>query len=139
MYKIGAILSGILIAVMVSINGVLDGYLGGFSTLVVFHFIGLCTLIVILMVKKEKIKLSKEIPFYLYLGGAIGVGMVFSNIVCFNALGVSLTLALGIVGQISFATLIDHYGLLGMTKHPFQKGKIIGFVIIFLGIVLMMK
>ncbi len=139
MYKAGAVFSGILIAVMVSINGLLDTYLGGFSTLVVFHTVGLITLIGILLIKRERISLSKDIPIYLYLGGAIGVGMVFSNIVCFKALGVSLTLALGIIGQISFATVIDHFGLLGMDRHPFQKGKITGFLIIFLGIILMMR
>lgn len=64
--------------------------------------------------------------------------MVLFNNLCFNKLGASLTLSLGLLGQSVAAVIIDHFGLFGMEKHKFQSGKITGFVLIFLGIAVMM-
>jgi len=137
MYKFGAILSGVLIAIMVTFNGLLDKSLGGFNTLFVIHIIGLITISIVMIIKRDKVKIDKSIPVYLFLGGAVGVLMILSNNVCFKALGVSLTLALGILGQMTFAAIVDHFGLFGMKKHRFYKKKILGFSIIIIGLGLM--
>jgi len=137
MYKVGAIFSGLLIAIMVTLNGMLDMKLGGFSTLFIIHIIGLVSISLVLIIKKDIVKIDKNMPVYLFLGGAIGVVMILSNNACFKVLGISLTLALGILGQMVSAAFVDHYGLFGMTKHKFHRKKIIGFLIIIAGLGLM--
>jgi bacterial/archaeal transporter family-2 protein len=137
MYQIYAVFIGLLITVMVTFNGILDSYLSSYFSLFVIHTVGLVTLIVILIVKKEKLKIKRGIPAYLFSGGAIGVVMVFLNNLCFAELGASLTLALGVLGQLVLAAFIDHFGLLHMSIYKFQKRKLIGFGIILVGIIVM--
>jgi bacterial/archaeal transporter family-2 protein len=137
MYQVYAVLIGFLITIMVTFNGILDSYLSSYFSLLVIHSVGLVTLLIVLMVKKEKLRIKGNIPVYLFSGGAIGVIMVFLNNLCFAELGASLTLALGVLGQLVLAAFIDHYGLLHMNIYKFQRKKLIGFGIILIGIVIM--
>jgi len=137
MYKASAIFIGILIAIMVTFNGILANYTDQYVSILIIHMVGFIALIIILILKKEKFKLKKDIPFYLFSGGLIGVFVVFLNNLCFNSLGASLTLSLGIFGQLVLACFIDHYGLFGLNIYKFKKKKIIGFFIILLGLVTM--
>ena len=137
MYKASAVFIGILIAIMVTFNGVLANYTNQYVSILIIHIVGLIALIIILTLKKEKLKLHKDIPFYLFGGGLIGIFVVFLNNLCFNTLGASLTLSLGIFGQLVLACFIDHYGLFGLDIYKFKKKKIIGFFIVLLGLVTM--
>ncbi|MBU3144273.1 DMT family transporter [Clostridium sp. CF012] len=139
MYKAAAVLIGILIAIMVTFNGVLANYTDQYKSILIIHVVGLIVLIIILLLKKEKLKFKKDIPIYLFSGGLIGVFVVFLNNVCFNSLGASLTLSLGIFGQLVLACFIDHYGLFGLNIYKFNKKKVIGFIIILSGLITMIR
>jgi transporter family-2 protein len=137
MYKVSAIVIGLLIAIMVTFNGVLANYTNEYVSILIIHIVGLVAIITILIWKREKLRLKKNLPFYLFSGGAIGVFVVFLNNLCFNTLGASLTLSLGIFGQLVLACFIDHYGLFGLNMYKFKKKKIIGFSIVLLGLITM--
>ena len=139
MYKAAAVLIGILIAIMVTFNGVLANYTDQYKSILIIHVVGLIVLIIILLLKKEKLKFKKDIPIYLFSGGLIGVFVVFLNNACFNTLGASLTLSLGIFGQLVLACFIDHYGLFGLNIYKFNKKKIVGFFIILSGLIAMIR
>ncbi|MCF7945065.1 MAG: DMT family transporter, partial [Spirochaetia bacterium] len=78
-------------------------------------------------------------PFYLYIGGVIGVLMVFGNNICFIQLGTSVTLAAGILGQSLASLAIDTTGFLGLPKYGFNKKKIVGLMLNLFGILLMVQ
>ncbi|MBU3093609.1 DMT family transporter [Clostridium sp. CF011] len=137
MYKASAVFIGILIAIMVTFNGILANYTDQYVSILIIHIVGLIAVITVLLFKKEKFKIPKNTPLYLFSGGFIGVFMVFFNSLCFNLLGASLTLSLGIFGQLVLACFIDHYGLFGLNIYKFKKKKVVGFFIIFLGLVTM--
>jgi len=139
MYKSSAVIIGILIAIMVTFNGILANYTDQYKSILIIHLVGLIVLIIILLLKKEKLKFKKGIPIYLFAGGLIGVFVVFLNNLCFNSLGASLTLSLGIFGQLVLACFIDHYGLFGLNVYKFNKKKIIGFFIILSWLITMIR
>jgi transporter family-2 protein len=137
MYKASAVFIGVLITIMVTFNGILANYTDSYQSLLIIHIVGLIAVIIILILKKQKIKITKDIPIYMFSGGLIGVLVVFLNNLCFNALGASLTLSLGVFGQLILASFIDHYGLFGLNIYKFKKKKIIGFSIVLLGLITM--
>lgn len=139
MYKASAVLIGILIAIMVTFNGILANYTDPYGSILIIHIVGLIGVIIILILTKQKFKLTKNIPIYLFCGGLIGVLVVFLNNLCFNSIGASLTLSLGIFGQLVLACFIDHYGLFGLNVYKFNKKKIIGFLIILSGLITMIR
>jgi len=129
---------GILISVMVAINGGLTVEYGIFSATVIIHLVGLIIITIVVRYKKERFFIRK-IPWYLYLGGAIGVFTTMANNIAFGRISVSAILALGLLGQSVTGLIIDQFGIMGMPKHPFSKDKLIGLTIILAGIVSMIS
>lgn len=137
MMQLISILIGALITLMITLNGSLSNSVGNYTASVLIHVIGLAAIIVIMLVTKTKMKFRNHLPWYLYTAGAIGIFTVIFNNLNFVTLGVSLTVALGLLGQSIASVLIDHYGWLGMEKIKFNQKKIIGLVLIIAGIVVM--
>ncbi len=137
MYKILAMLIGGLLATMVMINASLIDTIGTAGGLIIIHIGGLIASGVILLITREKINLKSELPFYYYISGAMGIFMVIVNSITFLKIGASLTIATTAIGQILISTIIDHYGLLGVNVNKFDTKKIIGFLFIFVGLVIM--
>ena len=137
MYIFLLLLIGILIAVMVAFNGELSGNIGNYSSLVVIHILGFITLLIIMIYKKIKIPFKMTLPFWLYSAGIISVGTILINNITYSKIGVSLPVALGLLGQSLTSLLFDHYGFLGMPKIKFNKKKIIGIIIIIIGLCIM--
>ena len=134
-----ATLVGVLLSFMVLTNGTLAGYLGNYPGTVVNHAIGLSIVLIILFFKKIKVTTLPGAPLYIYLGGGVGVFTVLFTNLAFNNLGMSRTLALGLLGQSIASIIIDHFGLLGMPKLKFNIKKSIGLSFVGLGIFLMDK
>lgn len=128
---------GALIAIMVMFNGTLSNIFGNYTASIMIHVVGLFSIILVLLMTKSKIKIHRKIPLYWYSAGAIGVFTVLFNNLSFPILGVSLTLALGLLGQSLASILIDHFGLLGMQVIKFEKKKCLGLLFIALGILMM--
>ncbi len=129
---------GLIIAFMVLVNGILANYTSLYLSNVIIHGFGLISIALFLLIGKHKIKNLKTVPLILYAGGLLGVSNVLLNNLCFSYLGVSLTLALGQAGQFLASTVIDHFGLFGLKKIPFNKKKVWGFVIIGIGLIITM-
>lgn len=137
MYNLLSLLIGALIAIMVSFNGILSGAFGTYASLVIIHIVGLITMIIVLIYTKKRIHLNTNIPWYLYIAGVISIFTVMFNNLSYPVLGVSLPLALGLLGQTIASIIIDNYGLLGMKKIKFNQKKIIGLLIIVCGVCIM--
>lgn len=137
MYKLLSGLTGILIAVMVAINGVLSQHIGNYTSTVIIHITGLICISFALIISKENFKLDKNISLYLYSAGAIGVFTVLFNNISFNNLGASLSLSLGLLGQSIASIIIDQYGLLGAKAVKFNRKKLTGLIIVTIGIIVM--
>jgi len=128
---------GGLIAIMILFNGTLSNAIGNYQSTVIVHLVGLIGIIMILIVRKSKVRFYKSVPLYAYSAGVIGVLPILFNNISFTVLGVSITLALGLLGQSLTSLVVDHYGLFNMTVVKFNKRKLVGLTIIIIGIVIM--
>ncbi|MDA3809099.1 MAG: DMT family transporter [Spirochaetaceae bacterium] len=136
MYKLFASLIGVVIALMLTVNGVLAGKVGTMQTLPFIHVAGLVSVSLLLIFRKEKVE-PRKIPLILNSAGLIGVFLVLLNNRCFESLGASLTLSLGILGQTIGSLLADSTGFLGVKKYKFDKRKYSGLFLLILGVVVM--
>lgn len=132
-----SIFTGVLLALMVSLNGTVGEAAGNYASSVIIHVIGLIGIIIVLIVTKSKLQNLKGIPFYMYTGGLIGVLTVIFTNISYSNLGASLTISVGLFGQLITSIIIDHFGLFNLPANKFNKKKIIGFSIIVLGIFVM--
>ena len=137
MYNILALLIGALISIMISFNSGLEGYVGSTYSVVIIHAVGLIAILIVATIKKEKIVIKEAVPFYLFLGGIFGVMLTLVNVITIGSIGVALTTALAVFGQLVFSSLVDHFGLFGLTKYEFNPKKLVGLLIVFVGLVIM--
>ena len=84
-----SIFTGIILAIMISLNGGVSNIAGNYASSVIIHFVGLIGIIFVLIFTKSKIKNLKGIPFYMFTGGLIGILTVLFTNIGFMGLGVS--------------------------------------------------
>lgn len=138
MYKASTLFIGALIAVMVSFNGILAGYTSSMFSVLVVHIVGITTVTLIVIFKREKKAAGgSRLPVIFFCAGIIGVLLTYLNNTCIVVLGVSLTLALGLVGQSVMSCIIDHFGLFGVDVSRFNRKKLFGFALCFAGVAVM--
>lgn len=138
MYKTLAIFNGVLIALMVSSNGLLALYIGNEQSLIVIHFVGLLGTIVLLLGSRTRLQSLCNLPSYLFIAGVLGIFNVLFNNISFSALGATLTLSLNLIGQLIASMVIDHFGLFGFVINKINKTKLVGITIMGFGIISMM-
>jgi transporter family-2 protein len=73
------------------------------------------------------------------LGGALGVLIIYAVAVSIPRLGVVSATTAIIVGQVTTAALVDHFGLFTLEPVPFTWLKALGFVLLVAGGWLMLR
>ena len=71
-----------------------------------------------------------------WLGGAFGLIYVLASIALLPRVGAATSIALIVAGQMLTSVTFDHFGLLGLTKHPIGAIRVVGAVLLLAGVVL---
>ena len=131
-----ALFAGILMAVQAPTNAIL-GKASGSPVVAAFlsFIVGSVALGAIVVASSGRLFAPelKSVPWYAWLGGFYGA--FFVGIAAFGAprVGVGPLLTAAIAGQLLGAIVLDHYGLLGLTRQPVSIEKIGGVVLVLLG------
>jgi transporter family-2 protein len=133
MYSILSALIGALTALMIALNGELAGHIGNYAASSVIHLTGLI-LVALLLLARSASPFQGKLKPWLLSGGALGFLTVAGANLGVLRLGVSLTLALGLFGQIVSALAVDHFGWLGAPVVRFDRRKIASLALIAAGI-----
>jgi bacterial/archaeal transporter family-2 protein len=78
-------------------------------------------------------------PWWALVGGLLGAVYVTVAILTVRTLGVSGLTAIVIAGQLTAAVAIDRFGLLGIARQPIDAGRIVGLVLLVVGVVLVVR
>ena len=136
MYKPLALTNGAIIAIMILSNAMMVEVLGNTPSVFLNHIIGLSTALIVLLVTKTQWHSIKGIPIFYLLAGITGLMTVYLSNIAFLALGATITLMLSMFGRLVTSSIIDHFGLMGMTRYPFKPMKLIGLGLMSIGVLL---
>mgnify|MGYP006283455113 CR=1 FL=1 len=136
-----AAFSGVMMAMQGTINSVLGDKLGPGETNFIVHMTAALILIIVLIFTAGKMNFSllKSVPWYLYLGGLIGVLITYTVILSIPKLGVAVATTAIITGQVLTAAIIDHFGILGLEAVPFTWTKAGGIIFLAVGVRLLLN
>lgn len=76
------------------------------------------------------------VPPWAYSGGLIGALMLFTGLFVAPKLGLGTTVALFIAGQLAAALIIDHFGWLGVPRHPVTTSRLSGALLLIAAVAL---
>ena len=88
-----------------------------------------------LLVKRQPLRFS-DAPWYVYLVGAMGIGIVATSSWCTLHVGASAFMALSTAGQLVSSALIDRFGLFGMPVTRIRRRQLPGYALVLLGVIL---
>ena len=89
--------------------------------------------------EKPSVAELANIPWLLWIGGCLGVYAISMSIYTAPKLGFLTFSGLVIFGQLVISMLLDHFGLLGTDKTPINWQRLLGSIIIFVGVLLTLQ
>ena len=137
-----ALISGVLMAVQGSLNSTLSKVVGLIETTFIVHLTGTIILVILLFVfrmGKGNLYALTEAPWYAYLGGVIGVGIIYLVAACIPEVGVANATTAIIIGQVLTAIIIDHFGAFGLERMAYGWNQFIGLILLVIGAKLLLK
>ncbi|GAV25144.1 hypothetical protein ciss_10770 [Carboxydothermus islandicus] len=133
-----AALAGAAMAVQGSMNSALSKAIGLAKTTLIVHIVGTIGAALFVLFSKEK---GSELqgPWYYYLGGLIGVVIVYAVAFAMPKGGVAAATTAIVAAQLLTAGIIDRLGIFNLAKTPFSWQTILGAVFIITGAWLVLK
>lgn len=131
-----ALIAGMTMAVQGSLNSALGKKVGLWEATFIVHLIAVLAMVVLLFifrVGKGNLGDFTTVPWYIYIGGLLGVVITLTVAMSIPKLGVAVATTGIIVGQVSTACLVDHLGLFGLEPVHFSWPKAVGIILLAAG------
>ena len=78
-------------------------------------------------------------PWWMWLGGLLGAFFVCASTILTPRLGAATTVGLFLAGQVIASIAIDHFGLLGVTVQPATMPRLLGALLIIIGVAIVQR
>lgn len=132
-----SIIAGVCMSLQGVFNTRLSSKIGSWETNVIVQGSGLIlTILILLVFGNGHFKEIKNVNKLYLLGGVLGVIIIFTVMEGISLMGPTYSIATILVAQLTAAGIIDAFGLFDSTKISFGWTKIIGIVIMIIGIVI---
>ena len=135
----------VAVGILVVVQGSLSAHLGTllnnplFATSVAKITGAFYSVLAVLLTVRQypQVQQLKEVPTYLWFtGGLISFMSVSLFYYVIPRVGISTAVTFGLTGQIVFAAIAGHQGWFGLPVEPITSRKVIGFVIMVSGVLL---
>jgi bacterial/archaeal transporter family-2 protein len=137
-----AILIGAGLTVQVGMNATVRDGLGSAAIATIINFlVGLIALVAFALATGARVVPGavSSVPAWAWLGGMLGATYVAAATVLGPRLTAAAFLALTLLGQMAAALVVDHYGAIGFPEHPVTVWRVLGVVLLVVGVVLIMR
>ncbi|MDP4088624.1 MAG: DMT family transporter [Bacillota bacterium] len=132
-----AAIAGVAMSLQGVFNTRLGARIGCWQTnLIVQGSAFLITLVVVLFVRDGNLKNLKDVNKLYFLGGALGVIIIFTVMKGIEFLGATYAISTILVAQLTAAALIDAIGLFDTVQVKFGITKVFGVIVMVIGIII---
>ncbi|MDW7669720.1 MAG: DMT family transporter [Bacillota bacterium] len=131
-----ATLGGLFVSLQNVFNTRISDKVGFIEATAVVHLVGLVFAIAaVILFGKGNLRNVTEVNKIYLLAGFFGVMIIFNIMKGISYLGTTYAVAIVIISQLTFATIIDTFGLFGMPQIKLVLSKPIGILIMIAGII----
>ena len=130
------------IALQAPINSQLGRAVGTFQAAFVSFLVGTALLCAIAALAKGglgQIGEVRDVAWYYLIGGLLGAAYVTTVLVTVRSLGAGGVVAATIAGQLTMSVVVDQFGWLGVAKDPITAPKVVGVVLLAIGVLLIVR
>jgi len=134
--------TGGLVALQAPINSGLGKAIGTWQAAFVSFAIGTAALAFIAALATGglgQIGEARHVSWYYLTGGLLGAAYVTSILVSVRTLGAGGIVAATVAAQLAVSVVVDHFGLIGVTKQPITVAKLVGVALLGVGTYLVVR
>lgn len=131
-----SVIAGLAGSVQVAVMGRLGGRIGVLEALTFATALQLGLSVVILLLARGGfggIANAVRSPAWMWLGGLMGLVVVLTITFAQPRIGATATIGILIAGQLVMGTVIDRYGLFGVTQIGISTPRVVGVVLLGIG------
>lgn len=137
LYLAAAVAIGAAISVQPPINATMARCLGSpllaASISILISLVVVCILWLSWAKGAGDISQVRALPWWVVIGGVVGVVFVAGSVVVAPVLGVALFFVCVVAGQLLGSALIDHFGMFGLGVKPLSTMKLFGIGLVLVG------
>lgn len=134
-----AIAAGIAVALQGQFMAIMNRTVGTATSVVISYGAGAIVAVLFWMARRDPHAPVRDIPWYAWTAGALGLVIVGGIGFAAPRLGLSRTIIITIAAQLAAAMLIDHFGLFSAQRHGMDVTRTIGFALTIGGAWLIVK
>jgi bacterial/archaeal transporter family-2 protein len=134
--------AGCLVGMQAPINSRLGKTIGTLPAASFSFIVGTAALVLITVIVQGGLSSLGGVgraPWWALVGGLLGAVYVATALVAVRTLGAAGLTAVVIFGQLGVSVVIDRFGLLGIARHPVGAQRVIGLVLLALGVALVVR
>lgn len=137
-----AVAAGCFVGLQAPVNARLGRQIGALQAATVSFAIGLLALVLVSALSSGGlggIASAPRAPWWALIGGLLGAFYVTVALLTVRTLGLSGLTAIVVTGQLVVAALVDRFGLLGIPRLHLGTPRVVGLVLLVLGVVLVVR
>jgi bacterial/archaeal transporter family-2 protein len=137
-----AVAAGCFVGLQAPVNARLGRQIGALQAATVSFTIGTLALILVASLSSgglSGIGNATRGPWWALIGGVLGAFYVTVALLTVRTLGLSGLTAIVVTGQLAIAAVVDRFGLLGIPRQHLDAPRILGLVLLVVGVVLVVR
>lgn len=134
------LVGGVAVGLQSPLASMMSQRLGTLESIFIVHVGGaLIALIPLLFLGGGKLSQWRSLPWYALLAGVFGLVVIGAVSYMIPRIGVAGSIITVVSGQLLVGALLDHFGWLGASVRPLDPARLIGLVVLFIGVWLTVK
>jgi transporter family-2 protein len=130
-----ALAGGVAVALQSPLASMLSQRLGILESIFIIHLGGaVFSLVPLLLLGGGRLGEWRSAPWYALGAGFFGLVVIAAVSYTIPRIGVAASVITIVAGQLAVSTLLDQYGLLGTEVRPIEPSRIVGLVVVMLGV-----
>ncbi len=131
---------GIAVGLQSPLASMISQRLGIFESVFIVHIGGaLVALIPLLFIGGGKLGQWRSLPWYALFAGVFGLIVIGAISYMIPRVGVAASIITVVAGQLLVGTILDHFGWLGAAERPLDLTRVIGMIVVLVGVWLTVK
>jgi transporter family-2 protein len=131
---------GVAVGIQSPLASMISQRLGLFESVFIVHLGGaVVALIPLLIYGGGKLGQWRSLPWYTLGAGIFGLIVIAAISYMIPRIGVAASITTIVAGQLLVGTILDHFGLLGAVEKSLDPARVIGLVVVLVGVWLTVK
>jgi len=135
-----AIIGGVMVTLQAQMIGVIDQQMGTLESVFITYVSGgLLIFLLLTAMRGGNLSAWRHVPWFTLTAGAMGLVIIGTLSYTVPRLGLVPTFTIFVASQFIIGAVLDHFGLLGAAVRPIDISRLVGVIVLLVGVWLILR